>query len=55
LPGARLQTTLGYMHLAKGDTERVIGRLETPIAGSSVHGNLMTTTDFFVPRLSRKW
>jgi hypothetical protein len=24
-----LQTTLGYMHLAKGDTERAIGLLET--------------------------
>lgn len=34
-----LQTTLGYMHLAKGETERAIGLLETPIAGSSVHGN----------------
>jgi hypothetical protein len=38
--GARdLQTTLGYMHLAKDETERAIGLLETPIAGSSVHGN----------------
>lgn len=34
-----LQTTLGYMHLAKGETERAIGLLETPIAGSSVQGN----------------
>jgi site-specific recombinase XerD len=34
-----LQTTLGYMHLAQGETERAIGLLETPIAGSSVHGN----------------
>lgn len=40
-----LQTTLGYMHLAKGETERAIGLLETPIAGSIVHGNgdLMAT------------
>ncbi len=34
-----LQTTLGYMHLTKGETERAIGLLETPIAGWSVHGN----------------
>ena len=43
-----LQTTLGYMHLAKGETERAIGLLETPIAGSSVHanGNLTATEHF---------
>jgi hypothetical protein len=34
-----MQTTLGYMHLAKDETERAIGLLETPSAGSSVHGN----------------
>jgi len=27
------------MHLAKGETERAIGLLETPFAGSSAHGN----------------
>ncbi|HEY5376446.1 MAG TPA: site-specific integrase [Polyangiaceae bacterium] len=34
-----LQTTLSYMHLAKGETERAIGLLETPITSLSVHGN----------------
>jgi hypothetical protein len=34
-----LQTTLGYMHRAKGETERAIGPLEAPLAGSIMHGN----------------
>jgi hypothetical protein len=40
-----LQTTLGYMHLAKGETERAIGLLETPVAalGVRANGNLTAT------------
>ena len=33
-----LSTTLGYMHLAKGETERAIRLLEAP-----ANGNLMAT------------
>ena len=41
-----LTTTLGYMHLAKGETERAIRLLETPLSGN------MAATD---PQSDRKY
>jgi hypothetical protein len=34
-----LQTTLGYMHLARGKTERAIELLETPLAAQAVRAD----------------
>jgi hypothetical protein len=34
-----LQTTLGYMHLARGETERAIELLETPLAAQAVRAD----------------
>jgi integrase len=43
-----LQTTLGYMHLAKGETERAIRLLDEPFISPAVraNGNLTATEPY---------